>query len=52
MTVASTSTGYCRPEPPRHDLKGFRSRRIDDEHRFVYAIEKDRILIAQARHHY
>ena len=44
--------GIGKPEPLKHDLAGFWSRRITDEHRLVYAIDKDQILIAQARYHY
>ena len=44
--------GIGKPEPLKHDLAGFWSRRITDEHRLVYAVENDRILIAQARYHY
>lgn len=44
--------GIGKPEPLRHDLSGFWSRRITDEHRLVYAIEGQQILIAQARYHY
>lgn len=44
--------GLGKPEPLRHDLAGFWSRRITDEHRLVYAVEADRILIAQARYNY
>jgi toxin YoeB len=44
--------GLGKPEPLRHDLTGFWSRRITDEHRLVYAVDKDRVLIAQARYHY
>lgn len=44
--------GVGKPEHLRHDLTGFWSRRITDEHRLVYAVDKDRVLIAQARYHY
>jgi toxin YoeB len=44
--------GLGKPEPLRHDLTGFWSRRITDEHRLVYAVDKKRLLIAQARYHY
>ena len=44
--------GLGKPEPLRHDLTGFWSRRITDEHRLVYAVDKERLLIAQARYHY
>jgi toxin YoeB len=44
--------GLGKPEPLRHDLTGFWSRRITEEHRLVYAVDKEKILIAQARYHY
>lgn len=44
--------GLGKPEPLKYDLSGFWSRRITDEHRLVYAIEEQQILIAQARYHY
>ena len=49
--------GIGNPEPLRHELKGFWSRRIDHEHRLVYRLtgtkENDqKILIIQCRFHY
>lgn len=44
--------GVGKPEPLRHALAGFWSRRITDEHRLVYAVDKQRVLIAQARYRY
>ena len=44
--------GIGKPEPLKHQLSGFWSRRIDDTHRLVYAMEQDTILIAQCRDHY
>ena len=44
--------GSGKPEPLRHDLTGFWSRRITDEHRLVYAVDGERLLIAQARYHF
>ena len=44
--------GIGKPEPLKHDLSGFWSRRITDEHRLVYSIEKNQVRIAQARYHY
>ena len=41
-----------KPEPLKHDLSGYWSRRIDDEHRIVYKIKDDSLLIAQCRGHY
>jgi len=44
--------GIGKPEPLRHALSGFWSRRINDEHRIVYKVTGDNILIAQLRYHY
>ena len=44
--------GIGKPEPLKHQLAGFWSRRIDDEHRLVYAAEDGRIRVAQCRYHY
>lgn len=45
-------SGVGKPEPLKHALAGFWSRRITDEHRMVYRIEDDSLLIAQLRYHY
>jgi toxin YoeB len=45
-------TGLGKPEPLKGDKSGCWSRRINDEHRLVYAISGDNILIAQTRYHY
>lgn len=44
--------GTGKPEPLKHGLSGYWSRRINDEHRIVCRVELDAILIAQLRHHY
>ncbi|MGZ8242710.1 Txe/YoeB family addiction module toxin [Methylomagnum sp.] len=44
--------GIGKPEPLKHGLSGFWSRRIDDRHRLVYAVEGGALLIAQCRDHY
>ncbi|HPJ40502.1 MAG TPA: Txe/YoeB family addiction module toxin [Spirochaetota bacterium] len=44
--------GIGKPEPLRHNLSGYWSRRINTEHRLVYKIEGESILIAQLRYHY
>lgn len=44
--------GIGKPEPLRHALAGYWSRRIDGEHRFVYRVNLGDLLIAQLRHHY
>ncbi len=44
--------GVGKPEPLRHALAGFWSRRITDEHRMVYRVEGDALHLAQLRYHY
>lgn len=44
--------GTGKPEPLKHALSGYWSRRINDEHRIVYRIQEDDVLIAQVRYHY
>ncbi|OUS00665.1 toxin YoeB [Gammaproteobacteria bacterium 42_54_T18] len=44
--------GIGKPEPLKHALSGYWSRRINDEHRIVYRIKDDSLLIAQLRYHY
>ena len=43
--------GIGKPEPLRHQLKGFWSRRINDEHRLVYQVMEDALVIASCRFH-
>ena len=45
-------SGVGKPEPLKHALAGFWSRRITDEHRMVYRIEGDLLQLAQLRYHY
>ena len=45
-------TGIGKPEPLKHQLAGFWSRRIDNCRRLVYSVEGDTLLIAQCRDHY
>jgi len=44
--------GIGKPEPLKHGLAGYWSRRINDEHRIVYRVADDSLLIAQLRYHY
>jgi toxin YoeB len=44
--------GIGKPEPLKHALAGYWSRRINDEHRFVYKVSGNSMLIAQLRYHY
>lgn len=44
--------GIGNPEALKHDLSGWWSRRINQEHRLVYRVEEDKLYIAQCRYHY
>jgi toxin YoeB len=45
-------TGLGKPEPLKYKYQGFWSRRIDLEHRLIYQVSEDEILIAKCRFHY
>jgi toxin YoeB len=51
-TTRNPYVGIGKPEPLKHALKGFWSRRINSEHRLIYKKVADQILIAQLRFHY
>ena len=51
-TRQSPFEGIGKPEPLKHALSGYWSRRITDEHRFVYKVSENTIHIAQLRYHY
>jgi toxin YoeB len=44
--------GKGKPEPLRHSLSGYWSRRIDQEHRIVYKVKEKSLYIVQLRYHY
>ena len=44
--------GIGKPEPLKYDLAGYWSRRIDQEHRLVYQVIEDEILVYACRYHY
>jgi len=44
--------GQGEPESLKHELKGLWSRRITDEHRLVYKVDKEEIVIVSCRFHY
>ncbi|HEU5269135.1 MAG TPA: Txe/YoeB family addiction module toxin [Jatrophihabitans sp.] len=46
------ASGIGKPEPLRHMLAGCWSRRISEEHRLVYLVDGDDLVILQARYHY
>lgn len=45
-------TGIGKPEPLKHHLSGYWSRRINEEHRLIYRVEEDRMIILSCRYHY
>lgn len=44
--------GIGKPEPLKENLAGFWSRRIDDTHRLVYAVDENRLTVISCRYHY
>jgi toxin YoeB len=51
-TERSPFQGIGKPEPLRHALSGYWSRRVNDEHRMVYQVHGDSLFLAQLRYHY
>lgn len=45
-------SGLGKPEPLKHQLQGFWSRRIDQEHRLVYRVQNGECLIVACKYHY
>ena len=45
-------SGLGKPESLKYKYNGFWSRRIDEEHRLIYQVKDDEILIAKCRFHY
>lgn len=46
------NSGLGKPEPLKHELAGYWSRRITEEHRLIYAIDEKNIYIVSCRMHY
>ncbi len=44
--------GLGKPEPLKHNWTGYWSRRITQEHRLIYKVDEDKILVAQCKFHY
>ena len=51
-TMRTPFKGTGKPEPLRHVMSGYWSRRITEEHRLVYRVEGASLLIVQLRYHY
>lgn len=50
-TVRNPFSGLGKPEPLQHDLAGFWSKKINEEHRMVYGVTQSAIQIIQLRYH-
>jgi len=51
-TLREPFQGIGKPEPLKESLAGFWSRRIDDTHRLVYAVDDNHLTIIACRYHY
>ena len=51
-TTRGPYSGVGKPEPLKHALAGYWSRRITDEHRMVYKVADDALWIVQLKYHY
>lgn len=51
-TLRSPFSGIGKPEPLKGNLRGWWSRRITQEHRLVYRVDGDAVVILQCRFHY
>jgi toxin YoeB len=55
MIIETSKTpfdGIGKPEPLKHELKGYWSRRLMDEHRLVYKVTHTQIIIVSCKYHY
>ena len=46
------AVGIGKPERLSHNLSGYWSRRITDEHRLVHQVRDEELIVVQARYHY
>ena len=51
-TLRSSFEGICKPEPLKGNLSGYWSRRISEEHRLVYTVKGDDLVVIACRYHY
>jgi toxin YoeB len=50
-TLRTPFSGLGKPEPLKHELRGYWSRRINEEHRLVYKVDDEAITIIACRYH-
>lgn len=51
-TQRNPFSGIGKPEALKYELQGYWSRRITDEHRLVYKVENNLIIIISCKYHY
>ncbi|MBA2645802.1 MAG: Txe/YoeB family addiction module toxin [Pyrinomonadaceae bacterium] len=51
-TAKTPFDGIGKPEPLKHELKGYWSRRISDEHRLVYKVTDEHLIIVSCKYHH
>lgn len=51
-TIRDPFGGIGKPEPLKNNLNGYWSKRITDEHRLVYKVEQNQLIIIACRYHY
>ena len=51
-TARTPFAGIAKPEPLKRELSGYWSRRITDEHRLVYKVTDDQLIITSCKYHY
>ena len=51
-TAKNPFDGIGKPEPLKANLKGYWSRRINDEHRLVYKVTEEQIIVVACKYHY
>lgn len=51
-TLRNPFDGIGKPEALKENLSGFWSRRIDDTHRLVYAVDDEFLSVVSCRYHY
>lgn len=51
-TCRNPMQGIGKPEPLKFDLQGYWSRRINQEHRIIYAFDEKQVTITPCRFHY
>lgn len=51
-TLSHPFEGIGKPEPLKENLSGFRSRRIDETNRLIYAVDENYLTIISCRYHY